>query len=94
MINSKAYKHIQNRFNLILFADAANYNKSGSKSIWSIFSALVELPPALRESYENIVFHCSWSGSNPDFNVLLGEYNDEINKVNVIMLFYSFLFVN
>ena len=35
------------------------------------FFTLVELPPALRSCYENIIFHSSWNGSNPDFNIYL-----------------------
>jgi hypothetical protein len=37
--------------------------------MWAVFSTLVELPPILRSSYGNIIFHSSWTGSNPDFNV-------------------------
>ena len=80
MINSNAYNYKENTFNLMLFADAANYTKSGNRSIWTIFSTLVELPPSIRDSYENIIFHSMWSGSNPDFNVYLKEYNAEIDE--------------
>ena len=55
-MNGKAYEHEEDTFNLVLFADAANYNKSGNRSMWAVFSTLVELPPALRSCYENIIF--------------------------------------
>ena len=64
-----------------MFADAACYNKSGNKSIWAIFSSIVELPPPLRNSYENMIFHSLWSGSNPDFNNYLEKYNKEIDHL-------------
>ena len=75
LMNGEAYVYEENMFNLVLFADAANYNKSGNRSMWAVFSTLVELPPILRSSYENIIFHSSWTGSNPDFNLYLEFYN-------------------
>ena len=45
------------------------------------FSTLVELPPALRSCYENIIFHSNWTGSNPDFNIYLQEYNNQIDYI-------------
>ena len=45
LLNGRAYVQEQNTFNLVLFADAANYNKSGNRS-WAVFSTLVELPPS------------------------------------------------
>lgn len=80
-MNGLSFKYNENTISLILFADAATYNKSGNKSIWAIFSSIVELPPILRESYENIIFHSLWSGSNPDFNVYLKEYNNELDEL-------------
>ena len=48
---------------------------------WNILSQLAELPPNLRSSYENIIFHSSWTGSNPDFQLYLHKYNTEIDEL-------------
>lgn len=79
IINGSMYKFEKNTISLILFTDAAVFNSSGNKSIWAIFSCIAELPPALRNSYENIICHSYWSGSNPDFNKYLEDYNKEID---------------
>lgn len=65
--------------NLILFSDGVTYNKSGNNSIWALLSAIAELPPILRGSLENILFHSIWSGSSPDFNTWFQKYNTEID---------------
>ena len=64
-----------------MFADAATYNKSGYRSMWAIFSAIIELSKLLRYSAENIIFHSSWTGSNPDFNIYLEKYNTQIDFI-------------
>ena len=79
IMNGHAYVNIENTFNLALFTDAANYNESGSRSMWAKFSSLIELPPILRAAYENIIFHSSWTRSNPDLNVFLEKYNYQID---------------
>jgi len=79
VMNGAAYTFEPCTLHLILFADAATYNKSGNRSQWFVFSALVELPPILRYTEENIIFHSSWSGSNPDFNTYFEKYNGEID---------------
>ena len=94
MINGAAYSYEKDTYNLILFADAANYTKSGNKSFWAIFSSIVELPPLLRDSYENIIFHSMWSGSNPEFNIFLEKYNEEIDEVVIFDLKFKFLLLN
>lgn len=73
------YVYEENCINLILFADAVTYTKSVSRSMWAIFSCIAELPPILRSSYENIIFHSIWSGPDIDFNLFLKEYNSEID---------------
>ena len=77
----EAYKFEDDTLNLILFADAATYNKSCNKSMWAVFSAIVEMPKILRYSSENIIFHSSWYGLNPDFNIFLEKYNKQIDKI-------------
>ena len=81
MINGAAYSYKDDTFNLILFTDAANYTKSSNKSMWAIYSSVVELPSILRNSYENIIFNSSWCGTNPEFNSFLKDYNNEIDEV-------------
>ena len=49
--------------------------------MWAIYSCIAELPPILRNSYENIISHLSWSGSNPDFNYYLENYNNQIDDL-------------
>ena len=78
VMDGRLYNYEKNQLNLILFADAASYNKSGNKSMWAIFSEIVELPPILRHASENTIFHSSWSHSNPDFNKYLENYNEQI----------------
>jgi hypothetical protein len=80
-MNGDAYEFKENQLNLIMFADAATYNKSGNRSMWAIFSSVVELPPSLRHQVENIIIHSTWSGSNPDFNLYLKEYNKELYTI-------------
>ena len=77
IMSGAAYSFEQDSFSLNLFADAAVYNKSGNKSMWAIFSSFVELPPILRFASDNIIFHSSWTGSNPDFNLYLEKYNPQ-----------------
>jgi hypothetical protein len=81
VVDGRLYEYEKDTFNLILFADAASYNKSGNKSMWAIFSEIVELPPILRHSSENTIFHSSWSHSNPDFNIYLEKYNQQLEKL-------------
>lgn len=73
------YTFEDNTISLILFADGVTYNKSEVNSMWTILSEIVELPPILRGSFENILFHSSWTGSQPDFNVWLKNYNNQID---------------
>ncbi len=73
------YSFEESNLSLILFADGANYVKSGNRSIWAIFSQIVELPPRLRNRPENIIFHSLWSGCEPNFSIFLREYNSEID---------------
>jgi hypothetical protein len=79
--NGKNYKLEENTINLILFTDAVTYTKSVDNQMWAIFTALVELPPALRSSYENIILNSIWSGDLDDFNLYLKEYNSEIDEL-------------
>ena len=80
-MNGRAYTFEKDTLNLILFADAASFNKSGNRSMWAIFSTIVELPPRERSLPENIIFHSCWTGSINDFNVYLSDYNKEIDYI-------------
>ena len=81
IITGNAYTLEEDTFHLNLFADAVVYDKSGNKSNWCLYSSTVELPPALRKSTENMVFHSSWTGSNPDFNNWFENYNKQIDEI-------------
>ena len=81
IMNGAAYIFEHNMLHLLLFIDAATYNKSGNRSQWFVYSAIAELPPDKRYAIQNVVFHSSWSGSNPDFNVFLEKYNHEIDQL-------------
>ena len=81
IMDGTAYRFEDNTFNLILFADSVVYNKSRNKSMWVILSSIVELPPILRSCSENIIFHSSWSGPLPEFNLYLKEYNKTIDTL-------------
>lgn len=77
----KKYTYIENTLSLILFVDAVTYTKSVSNSIWAIFSCIVELPPIVRCSFENILFHSLWSGNDIDFDLFLYKYNNELDEI-------------
>lgn len=79
--NGSNYKLEENTITLILFVDAVTYTKSVANSMWAMFSEIVELPPILRTSYENIIFHSLWSGDLNDFNLYLEKYNSEIDEI-------------
>ncbi|CAF0947297.1 unnamed protein product [Brachionus calyciflorus] len=81
IMSGSLYRFETNTINLVLFADGVSYNKSGINSMWVILSQIVELPPILRSSFENILFHSSWTGSQPDFNFWLEKYNKQIDDV-------------
>ena len=83
------YKFEDNKISLILFADAVTYVKSVSKQMWAIFSCVAELPPSLRFSYENIIFHSIWSGPDLDFNLFLKKYNKNIDDLLVSGIFFN-----
>ena len=95
VMNGDAYTYEQDVLHLILFADAASYNKSGNRSQLFVFSAIAEMPYNKRYRLENVIFHSSWSGSKPDFNTFLEKYNGEIdvlikNGINVNNTHYRF----
>jgi len=75
------YTYIENTLSLVLFTDAVTYTKSVSNSIWAIFSCVVELPPIVRCSFENIIFHSLWAGDDVDFNLFLKKYNNELDEI-------------
>ena len=81
VLNGQAYEFEKNTFNLALFADAATYTKSANKSMWAIFSTLLELPPSLRCKSENVIFHSSWFGSDLDTDIFLKKYNKQITHI-------------
>lgn len=83
LCNGSHYKSMDNekQISLILFVDAVTYVKSKNKSMWAIFSCIAELPPSLRWSSENILFHSIWSGSGIDFNLFLEKYNKPISDI-------------
>ena len=66
---------------LILFFDGANYTKSNHDPLHAFFSTIAELPPILRNSTRNIITHSLWSGSTPNFNVFLRDYNKNLEHV-------------
>jgi hypothetical protein len=81
LTNGSNYKPKDNQISLILFVDAVTYVKSVNRSMWAIFSCIAELPPSLRHSSENIIFHSIWSGAGIDFNLFLEVYNKAIDEI-------------
>ncbi|CAF1044996.1 unnamed protein product [Brachionus calyciflorus] len=77
-----SYEYDPNLISLILFADGVQYNKSGANSIWVLLSSIAELPPLLRNSFENIVFHSLWTGAAPDFNLWLNIEKEIDSLIN------------
>jgi hypothetical protein len=81
LTNGSNYKPKDNQIYLILFVDSVTYVKSVNRSMWAIFSCIAELPPSLRHSSENIIFHSIWSGAGIDFNLFLEVYNKAIDEI-------------
>jgi hypothetical protein len=82
LCNGSNYDFEDDKISLILFTDAVTYTKSVSnKSMWACFSCIAELPPALRFSAENILFHSLWSSSFVDFQLYLKKYNNAIDNI-------------
>ncbi|CAF0885152.1 unnamed protein product [Brachionus calyciflorus] len=79
IMSGNSYIYEPDTLNLILFADGVTYNKSGANSIWTIMSSIAELPSFLRDAFENIIIHSSWSGNNLDFNFWFQECYKEID---------------
>ena len=89
IIDGYGYTHEMDTLNLVLFIDAAVLAKSSNKSMTAFFSTIVELPPNLRHSYENVLFHSSWYGSTPDYNTFLEKFNAETNDLFENGLMYN-----
>ena len=79
IMNGASYKYEPDTLNLIIFVDSATFTKSGHRSQYATMSSIVEMPSVLRFLPENIIFHSSWSGSEPDFNLYFEKYNNEID---------------
>ena len=77
IIDGYSYKHEIDTLSLVIFIDAAVIAKSVNKSMTAFFSTIAELPPNLRHSSENILFHSTWYGSNPDYNEFLESFNSQ-----------------
>ena len=65
-----------------MFTDGVTYTNSVSNSMWAVFLAICELPPILRFSSENIIFHSLWSAPDLDFNLFLKIYNEIDDLLN------------
>ncbi|CAF1026554.1 unnamed protein product [Brachionus calyciflorus] len=76
--SGEKFNYSPDTISLILFIDSVNYTKSNNFSQWFLLSQIVELPPILRGSYENIIFHSSWSGPQFDFNFWFKNYNQNV----------------
>lgn len=79
--NGSNYSNEINQISLVLFIDGVTYTKSVSNQMWAIFSSISELPPILRGSFENIMFHSIWSGADLNFNFFLETFNSEIDAL-------------
>ena len=64
----------------MLFNDASALTKSTNCSMTMLASTIVELPPLLRNSKNNLIVHSLWTG-NIDINTCLEKYNKEINEL-------------
>ena len=81
IVTGEKYVYRENTCNLFLFTDEVKYNKSGNSSIWALFSCIVELPPKLHYKIENIIYHSTIGGAEPEFNNFLSVYNSEIDTI-------------
>ena len=79
IVTGEKYVYRENTCNLFLFTDEVKYNKSGNSSIWALFSCIVELPPKLHYKIENIIYHSTIGGAEPEFNNFLSVYNSDIS---------------
>jgi hypothetical protein len=73
---------------LVIFIDAAVIAKSVNKSMTAFFSTIAELPPNLRHASENILFHSTWYGSNPDYNEFLETFNSQTESILMKGIFF------
>jgi hypothetical protein len=48
--------------------------------MWALYSSVSELPSLLRNSKNNIIVHCLWSGSL-DINIVLEKYNQNTTSL-------------
>jgi hypothetical protein len=67
--------------NLLVFADGITFKKSKSSSMVAMLSSIVEMPPLLRASYENIVTHFLICKSNPDLEKFFDKNRQELFSV-------------
>jgi hypothetical protein len=92
--NGSEYELKENTITLLLFTDAVTYTKSVANSMWAIFSCICELPPLLRQSYENIIFRSLWSGDLEDFNLYFKDYNYDIDDIILNGLTFNDMKIN
>lgn len=68
-----------NRVTLMVHSDGAPLVKLSKQSLWPCFASIVELPPPVREYYNNIVVLALWSSRvKPDPDVFLKETIEEL----------------
>ena len=82
-MTSNEYRAIKNdnTITLVLFIDAASFQKSNNLQITAILAQIAELPPMLRYSYSNTLRIMFWQGSSPNFNVIFDKHLTELNSI-------------
>jgi hypothetical protein len=75
--------------NLLVFADGVSFRKSKTATMVVMLSSIIELPPLLRSSYQNIATHFLICSSAPDFELFF-ESNSKsmfiLKKFNITRL--------
>ena len=66
---------------LLISLDGVSFVKSASHSLWPLWTAIVDLPPELRYSFENIVLCSLWFGTGkPSWEDVFSCFSKEINR--------------
>ena len=70
---------------LILNTDGANVCKSPATSAWPLFIAVADLPPKIRQAFENIVLAALFVGQSiPDFDSFFEHIERQLSGSDIV----------
>ena len=65
----------------MIFADGVSFRKSKTSSMVAMLSSIIELPPLLRASFQNIVTHFLICSSSPDLELFFKSNLDAFSNI-------------